>query len=91
MPGGEDYEPLSKQLVFKKSTTKYTVNVSIINDNIIDHNETFLAHLTLVSPLDESDTILLSPNSTEVRIKDNDSKYTCLFQCFTIILHLFKL
>ena len=64
------------------------MNISIINDNITELNETFFAHLTLVSPECESDTILLSPNETEVEIKDDDSKNACLRLFYTYMYFL---
>ena len=69
-------------MYFKKNDTNCTRDIHIANDNITGHDETCLLHLTLYSPMDESDTILLSPNVAEVMIKDDDSKITCLHQCF---------
>ena len=59
------------------------MNVSILNDNIIELSETFFAHLTLVSEKCESDTIRLSPNVIKVDIKDEDSKNICLHPFYT--------
>ena len=84
LPGGSDYKQLSKFLSFNKMDPKIHIeNVPIVNDNRAEHIETFFAHLKLDSTPDESDPVLLSPDSTEVRIKDDDSKNTSLHQYFT--------
>ena len=79
-----DYEPLTGVLIFNRTITKHTVNVSLINDNETEQSETFFARLMLVSPLVELGSILLSPNQIEVEIKDDDGK-----NCFPSLTHHF--
>ena len=51
------------------------VNLSIIDDNVFEANETFMAFLQLV----DDSRIVLQPNTTEISIVlDDDSKYNII-------------
>ena len=84
---GLDYKSLTAELVFNRTLTKHTVNVSLINDDVTEQSETFFARLMLMRPLHESRNILLSPNQIEVEIEDDDGKkYVVFFHAIHIPL-----
>lgn len=60
------------QLEFSRTTTTQSVNLTIIDDNVLETNETFKA---VIESLDD-DRIILQPNVAVISIVlDNDSKH----------------
>ena len=60
------------QLEFSRTTTTQSVNLTIIDDNVLETNETFKA---VIESLDD-DRIILQPNVAVILIVlDNDSKH----------------
>ena len=60
------------QLEFSTTTTTQSVNLTIIDDNVLETNETFKA---VIESLDD-DRIILQPNVAVISIVlDNDSKH----------------
>ena len=67
-----DYEDETVRLAFSGGRRMRIVNLFIIDDNVLETNETFTAVLELVG----NDRIILQPKETEVSIVlDDDSKY----------------
>ena len=67
-----DFKNETTLLTFTRVGTMRTVNLSIIDDNVFEANETFTGVLELV----DNSRIILQPNTTQVSIVlDNDSKY----------------
>ena len=66
---GEDFHTLEQTLKFRSDESLIDVNITIINDELIESNETFFIYLS-------SDTgVQLSPHAkTEVIINDNDEE-----------------
>ena len=63
---------------FNNDVRELSFNVSIVNDNIPEDEETFRASLTL-DPADEArlgSCVTVSPDVTTVTILDNDGKHT---------------
>ena len=59
-------------LEFSRTTTTQSVNLTIIDDNVLETNETFKA---VIESLDD-DRIILQPNVAVILIVlDNDSKH----------------
>ena len=86
----DDYVSTSSDLTFSQSSSRECVNVSIVNDDELENEEEF--RLTLTTG---EDKVNLIPDSTTVRITDDDGEATnqfvrCLhIQKFTFFLHIF--
>ena len=62
---------------FNNSVRQLSFNVSIVNDNILEDEETFIASLTL-DPADQArlgNRLTVSPDVATVTIQDNDGKH----------------
>ena len=68
-----DYGAISQDLTFSNSMTFQLVNVSIVNDDLLEIDEVFIELLALVNAADAA-RVNLQPNSTEVTILDEDSE-----------------
>ena len=68
-----DYGDISQVLTFSSSVSLQTVNVSIVNDNLLEIDEVFTASLTLENTADAA-RVNLQPDSAEVTILDEDSE-----------------
>lgn len=67
-----DFKNESMLLIFSGMVTTLTVNLTIIDDNVLENDETFMALLALV----DDTHVVLQPNTTEISIVlDNDSKH----------------
>ena len=68
---GSDYtSPGAVTLTFNSTTTSLEVPVDILNDNILENNETFIGDLATTD-----DRVDLNPiNATATIIEDNDGK-----------------
>ena len=68
-----DFKNETMLLVFSDMVTTQSVNLTIIDDNVFETNETFMAVLELV----DDDRIILQPNANAafITIVDNDSKH----------------
>ena len=69
-----DYTTISQVLTFSSSVSLQTVNVSIVDDNLLEIDEIFTASLALENAADAA-RVILHPNSTEVTILDEDGEY----------------
>ena len=70
---------MSRDFIFTNTSQPALVTVPIMEDGILELNETFRAEISLVED-DESNCVLLQPVIVEVTILDNDSK--CIFFSF---------
>ena len=63
---------------FSNSVRQLSFNVSIVNDNIPEDDETFSASLTLDPAAQDrlGSRVTVSPNVATVTIQDNDGKHT---------------
>ena len=68
-----DYGAISQVLTFSSSMILQLVNVSIVNDDLLEIDEVFTASLALVNAADAA-RVILQPNSAEVTILDEDSE-----------------
>ena len=68
-----DYGAISQVLTFSSSVTFQLVNVSIINDDLLEIDEVFTASLTPENAADAA-RVNLQPDSAEVTILDDDSE-----------------
>ena len=68
-----DYGAVSQVLTFSSSVSLQTVNVSIVNDSLLEIDEVFTASLTLENTADAA-RVNLQPDSAEVTILDDDSE-----------------
>ena len=64
-----DYSFSAMNQTFSESIPKQCVNISIVNDNLLEVSESFFVHLTAFRP-----NIILNPNRTTVNIADNDGE-----------------
>ncbi len=69
--GGFDFvDPGPITLHFNGSSTSQTVRITIIDDAILEHDESFFGKLTATDP-----AVTVDPNQAEATIiEDNDSK-----------------
>ena len=67
-----DFENDTSLLIFSRVGTVRTVNFNIIDDDVFEADEVFMAVLELAN----NSRIILQPNRTEISIiMDDDSKY----------------
>ena len=78
--GGVDYSSGPYIVQFDAGVTRMSFNVPIINDVLLESNETFTLSINQIS-LPESVT-LVDPDQTTVTIVANDCKYKLLIMCF---------
>ena len=71
-----DYEVLSTTLMFAACETRRCVDVSIVDDVIVEPIETFAVTLERTPDLDSM--ITLNPVEEEINVIDNDCKQTIL-------------
>jgi hypothetical protein len=69
-----DYATVSQVLTFSSSVTFQTMSVSIIDDNLLEINETFNASLALENATDAAG-VVLQPDSVNITILDEDGKH----------------
>ena len=68
---GTDFLPLNRILTFNSDISRTTINVTLLNDNIVEGDEDFLARLEV--PSTEMDVVLSKDNAT-ITILDDNSK-----------------
>ena len=66
-----DFTATSQLLVFNAATSEHTVMIPIIDDDLLEHVESFSATLTLLA---SDDQVSLSPSEATITILDNDGK-----------------
>ena len=66
-----DYGSVSVPLTFSSGVSNLQVNVSIIDDQIAEGIERFIANLRLIS---DNDRVSIAPNTATVNITDNDGE-----------------
>jgi len=72
---GNDYElPQVNSSNLSSVVSSFTIPVPIINDNISEENETFLAQIS-ISPTAGGPMVTLNPSMARITINDDDSKY----------------
>ena len=69
VPVNIDYSPVSTQLLFQPTATQQCRNIAIVQDNILEADETFSVQL---STTDQNVTLI--PANATVIIEDNDSE-----------------
>ena len=67
---------MSRSLTFNAAVTTQMVEVSIIDDHIVEHSE--IINLTLVST---DSAVILNPSTTTITIEDADSKLVNVIVC----------
>ena len=72
-----DYASVSQVLTFSSSVTFQTMNVSIVDDNLLEIDEMFRASLALQNDTDAAGVIFQS-NSTVITILDEDGNLVCI-------------
>ena len=78
-----DYISVSQQLNFTSSVTEYRVNISIVNDNLVEDVEHFIANLNLISAVGN---VLINPPQATVNIHSDDSMLLDL-SCMIYVLY----
>lgn len=82
-----DFKKETMLLVFSDMVRTQSVNLTIMEDDVLETNETFMAVLELV----DDDRIILQPNAAFITIVDDDSKHnirTTLYNYTIIILSI---
>ena len=85
---GEDYTPLSQEILFSSETPReQSVSILITDDSEVETRESFRVRLRLgPQEEEESEGILLIPNEATVTITDNDSTSDGTEIAFQILL-----
>ena len=65
----------SGELVLSNTSQQVVAVVPIVDDNLLETDETFRAEISLVQ-MEDSHCVLLLPSTTDVTILDNDSELT---------------
>ena len=66
---GEEYTPVSTIVVFNATTPTQTVNISILDNEIVAVSTMFRVSLTSADP-----AAILNPASADITIEDDDSE-----------------
>ena len=66
---GEEYIPVSTNVTFNASTPTQTVNIPILDNEIVTGSTIFSVSLTSADP-----AAILNPPSTDITIEDDDSE-----------------
>ena len=66
---GEEYTPVSTNVTFNASTSTQTVNIPILDNEIVAGSTVFSVSLTSVDP-----AAILNPSSADITIEDDDSE-----------------
>ena len=69
----DDYGTISKEIMIAPCQPRVCVDVSIVDDAVIENDETL--SMSLSSPSDLDSRIILFPNRSQVIINDNDGTY----------------
>ena len=63
-------------LIFTSTQTRVCINISIIDDKLVEGNETFFVSLRFSEASGREQVLLGKPNTTMVTIVDDDGTYT---------------
>ena len=75
---GVDYVPLSMDLTFNSQVKRIDLNVTIIDDNIVELNEIFSGRLAVVTMGPNAPQSTLNPATAQISILDEvDSELMC--------------
>ena len=66
---GEEYTPVSTNVTFKASTSNHTVNIPILDNEIVTGSTMFSVSLTSADS-----AAILNPASADITIEDDDSE-----------------
>ena len=75
--GGFDYEPLSINLTFNDIITRIDLNVTILDDSIVEMTEQFEGRLTAVTM---GPNVILSPRIAQLFILDDAQDSTLILK-----------
>ena len=86
LTGGTDYGGVASTVTFESGDTEQFVNISIVNDDVLEGVEMFTATLTT----DDSNVDISSNDTAFITIVDNDSKLqggsSCLLACCCFVM-----
>ena len=66
-PAGSDYTAITMPITFEAGSTRTTVNVQIIDDNVVESEEDFTAVLS-----SSESNVMIGENTATVSVLDND-------------------
>ena len=73
VPGSEDYIYFSDEFILTNASQQAVAVISIVNDSLLEINETFRAEISLVL-MEDRNCVLLLPSAADVTILDYDSE-----------------
>ena len=73
---GEEFTPVSTNVIFNASTSTHRVNISILDNAIVAGSTMFSVSLTSADP-----AAILNPASADITIEDEDSEKLCMCAC----------
>ena len=79
-----DYMDNSEVVTFTPTQNSFILTVGIVDDDVVENPEVFLAMAELVSAADAGD-VIIAHESTTVTILDEDSKLIAIIITYTMI------
>ena len=73
---GMDYTPVSRNLTFNAAVTSQVIEVTTIDDHVVEHSEIINLTLTSTDP-----AVILNPSTSTITIEDVDSKLLYGYSC----------
>ena len=73
---GKEYTTVFTNVTFNASTLTQTVNIPILDDEIVAGSTVFSVSLTSADP-----AAILNPASADITIEDDDSEKLCMCAC----------
>ena len=67
-----DYILLNQVIIFNEAVSNMSVNVTIINDDLVEDTEMFLVRMSVITS--GTDIVFSSSNNIPISIIDNDSE-----------------
>ena len=71
--GGDDYDDSVVEIIFQPNDTVVCVDIPIIDDSVLEQNETFIVNL--VRPIVSSGVEIGNMNKSFLTIQNDDSKH----------------
>ena len=69
-----DFRAVNKSLTIPAGSTQAPVNISILDDNILENTERFAVKIETIRGVTPASVITVAPNPTKFDITDNDGK-----------------
>ena len=87
-PAIRDYSAVSQEVVFPAGTTQRSVNISVMEDSVLQAMKFFYVVVTV--PASHAGVVLLGTDTATISIKDDDSKWPLFSAKYPrLLFHMF--